>query len=144
MKLASSWVHKVKPRTPIHEGQKSKALGHRKTSTDSDIRVLDLHSPRVTIMSRLVWLITGCSSGFGEQFVHSIIARGDKVVATARKLEKIKHLEKTGAATLQLDLTDTQTNLNNKIAEATKVYGKIDVLVNNAAFITIGTWEQLG
>lgn len=94
-------------------------------------------------MSQLVWLITGCSSGFGEQFVHSITARGDKVIATGRKLEKIRHLEKAGAATLQLDITDSQSNLNNKIAEATNIYGKIDVLVNNAAFITIGTWEQL-
>ena len=94
-------------------------------------------------MSRLVWLITGCSSGFGEQFVHSILARGDRVVATARKLEKIKHLEKFGAATLQLDLTDTQAKINTKVAEATQIYGKIDVLVNNAAFIAIGTWEQL-
>lgn len=95
------------------------------------------------IMSRLVWLITGCSSGFGEQFVHSITARGDKVIATARKLQSIKHLEKAGAAILQLDLTDSQSNLDSKIAEATKIYGKIDVLVNNAAFITVGTWEQL-
>lgn len=94
-------------------------------------------------MSQLIWLITGCSSGFGEQLVYSITARGDKVIATGRKLEKIKHLEKTGAAILQLDITDGQSNLNEIIAEATKIYGKIDVLVNNAAFITVGTWEQL-
>lgn len=94
-------------------------------------------------MSQLVWLITGCSSGFGEQLVYSITARGDKVIATGRNLEKIKHLEKTGAATLQLDITDSQSNLNDKIAEATNIYGKIDVLVNNAAFVAIGTWEQL-
>ena len=94
-------------------------------------------------MSQPVWLITGCSSGFGEQLVYSITSRGDKVIATARELKKIKHLEKTGAATIQLDITDSQSNLDDKIAEATKIYGKIDVLVNNAAFVTIGTWEQL-
>lgn len=94
-------------------------------------------------MSQLVWLITGCSSGFGEQFVHSITARGDKVIATARKLDAIKHLEKVGAATIQLDITDSQSNLDKKIAEATNIHGKIDVLVNNAAFIATGTLEQL-
>lgn len=94
-------------------------------------------------MSSRVWLITGCSSGFGEQFVHSITAQGDKVIATARRLDKIQHLEKLGATTLQLDITDSQSNLDRKIAKATQIHGRIDVLVNNAAFITVGTWEDL-
>ncbi|KAF2093275.1 NAD(P)-binding protein [Rhizodiscina lignyota] len=94
-------------------------------------------------MSSLVWLITGCSSGFGEQFVRSILARGDKIIATSRKLEKLKHLEQAGAAVLQLDVTDSQENLRNTIAKAISIYGRVDVLVNNAAYIAIGTWEDL-
>ncbi|EXJ57112.1 hypothetical protein A1O7_07456 [Cladophialophora yegresii CBS 114405] len=95
-------------------------------------------------MSYLVWLVTGCSpGGFGECFVHSILARGDKVIATARNLEKIKHLGKAGAAVLQLDITDTQQNINNTISKAISVYGRIDVLVNNAAYVAIGTSEDL-
>jgi NADP-dependent 3-hydroxy acid dehydrogenase YdfG len=94
-------------------------------------------------MSQLVWLITGCSSGFGEQFVHSILARGDKVIATARRPEKLRALADAGAATLQLDITDSQQSIRDTIAKAISVYGKIDVLVNNAAYIAIGTWEDL-
>ncbi|KIW12887.1 hypothetical protein PV08_08074 [Exophiala spinifera] len=94
-------------------------------------------------MSELVWLITGCSSGFGEQFVHSVLARGDKVIATARKIDKIQHLQQAGATILQLDITDKQQQIRDTIAAAIKVHGRIDVLVNNAAYIAIGTWEDL-
>ena len=94
-------------------------------------------------MPQLVWLITGCSSGFGEQFVSSILARGDKVIATARNLEKIKQLGEAGAATLQLDITDSQESIQNTISQAIQVYGRINVLINNASYVTIGTWEDL-
>jgi len=94
-------------------------------------------------MSPLVWLVTGCSSGFGEQFVHSILQRGDKVIATGRNIEKLKHLEKVGAAILQLDITDTQQNIKETVSKALLVYGQIDVLVNNAAYVLSGTWEDL-
>lgn len=94
-------------------------------------------------MAPLVWLVTGCSSGFGEQYVHGILARGDKVIATARNVDKIKHLENAGAATLRLDITDSQQSIRDTVLKALSIYGRIDVLVNNAAYIAIGTWEDL-
>jgi NAD(P)-dependent dehydrogenase (short-subunit alcohol dehydrogenase family) len=94
-------------------------------------------------MSQLVWLVTGCSSGFGEQFVHSILARGDKVIATSRTLSKIAHLEQSGAAILQLDITDPQQTIRDTISKAITIYGRIDVLINNASYVSIGTWEDL-
>jgi NAD(P)-dependent dehydrogenase (short-subunit alcohol dehydrogenase family) len=94
-------------------------------------------------MAPLVWLVTGCSSGFGNHFVHSILARGDKVVATARDLSKIQQLEQLGVPRFQLDITDSQSVINATIAEILAEYGRIDVLVNNAAYIAIGTWEDL-
>ncbi|RFU28749.1 hypothetical protein B7463_g7592, partial [Scytalidium lignicola] len=94
-------------------------------------------------MPQLVWLITGCTSGFGEEFVHQILSRGDHAIATGRKLEKLKHLEKAGASILQLDITDKQQSLNNSINEAINIYGRIDVLVNNAAYVAAGTLEDL-
>ena len=48
-------------------------------------------------MTQLVWLVTGCSSGLGLEFVHSILARGDLVIATARTLSSIEQLSKLGA-----------------------------------------------
>ena len=66
----------------------------------------------MTSPQRLVWLVTGTSSGFGTQFVQSILGRGDRVIATARSVEKIRHLEAAeGATVLRLDLTDSQESI---------------------------------
>ena len=56
---------------------------------------------------------------------------------------RVLYLQPLGAAILELDVTDTQENLKNIVSEAIGVYGRIDVLVNNAAYITTGTWEDL-
>jgi NADP-dependent 3-hydroxy acid dehydrogenase YdfG len=95
-------------------------------------------------MTQLVWLVTGCSSGFGEAFVHSILARGDKVIATGRNAgTRLAHLKETGAAILELDVTAPQAELDAKIQDAIKIYQKIDVLVNNAGYIEMGLIEEL-
>ena len=67
----------------------------------------------------------------------------NKDVATCRNLEKLKHLEEAGAAILQLDITDSQQSIQDTMAKAISIYGKIDALVNNARFISVGTWENL-
>ncbi|KAI9740781.1 MAG: hypothetical protein M1818_004746 [Claussenomyces sp. TS43310] len=96
-------------------------------------------------MAPLVWLVTGCSSGFGEQFVHNILARGDKVIATGRNAAtRLQHLGATGAAILDLDVSISQAELNEKVEEALKIYGRIDVLVNNAGYIESAPVEELG
>ncbi|KAI0011534.1 NAD(P)-binding protein [Xylariaceae sp. FL0662B] len=94
-------------------------------------------------MTQLVWLVTGCSSGFGELFVHQILSRGDLVIATGRQLQKIKHLEQAGAAILELDVTHSQQVLADIIAKAVAIYGRLDVLVNNAAYIAGGACEDI-
>lgn len=94
-------------------------------------------------MSPLVWLVTGCSSGFGRVFVEQILARGDRVIATARRAESIEDLRSNGAAVLQLDVTSNQETVNEIMAKAIAIYGHIDVLVNNAAYIAVGAWEDV-
>ncbi|KAH6625104.1 oxidoreductase,short chain dehydrogenase-like protein [Boeremia exigua] len=89
-----------------------------------------------------IWLITGTSSGFGEAFVKDLLARGDKVIATARNTSRIAHLKQLGAATIQLDVTASQKELENTAKEAINIYGKIDVLVNNAGYSHFGTFED--
>lgn len=94
-------------------------------------------------MDPLVWLITGCSSGFGAQFVHSALARGDKVIATGRDVAaKLKHFEGTGAAIVDLDVSLPEADIKKIIDEAAKIYGRIDVLVNNAGYGLFGSIEE--
>lgn len=83
-----------------------------------------------------VWLITGTSSGMGRSLVKAALERNDKVIATARVLEQIQDLRTLADSSrlylMQLDITDSQEVINSKVTEAIDVWGRIDVLVNNA------------
>ena len=95
-------------------------------------------------MSQMIWLVTGCSSGFGEELVKSIMKRGDKAIATARgSVDRLKHLRDLGAATMELDVTSDQETLNGIVRNALAIYGDIDILVNNAGYIEAGLLEDL-
>ena len=95
-------------------------------------------------MTQLTWLVTGCSSGFGEVFVRSILARGDRAIATARgDVARLALLKDAGAAVLSLDVTASQANINAKVEEAIAIYGGIDVVVNSAGYIEAGIAEEV-
>lgn len=89
-----------------------------------------------------VWLITGASSSFEAAFVQGLLAHGEMVIATARARSIIKRLKKLGGATLQLDVIAPTAELEKITSEAILVYGKIDVLVNNAGYDYFGTSEK--
>ena len=94
--------------------------------------------------AKQTWLITGCSSGLGEAITYAVLRRGDNVIATARNgTQRLQALKEAGAAILDLDVQASQTDLDNVIEVALKIYGGIDVLVNNAAYAEIGVLEKL-
>jgi len=79
-----------------------------------------------------VWFITGCSTGFGRELATQTLARGFRVVVTARKPEEVEALAATGEAMiLKLDVTD-KSQIDAAVKAAEKKFGGIDVLVNNA------------
>ncbi|KAJ7233854.1 hypothetical protein B0H12DRAFT_166266 [Mycena haematopus] len=93
----------------------------------------------------LVWLITGSSSGFGRSLVASVLARGDRVIATARSLESISHLQgNPNVRVLQLDVTAGASAIAAIVNEAATVWGRLDVLVNNAGVGYAGLLEEAG
>jgi NAD(P)-dependent dehydrogenase (short-subunit alcohol dehydrogenase family) len=98
-------------------------------------------------MPQLVWLITGTSSGFGLYLAQTLLSRGDLVIATARNPAKSPELSSLTAhkhlTILQLDVTSDQGTINATITQAAAIHGRIDVLVNNAGYIQIGTFEGL-
>lgn len=85
-------------------------------------------------MSDKVYLITGCSSGLGVHLSRVGLKSGAKVICTARNVTNDKEvhdeLEKAGAKWLQLDTTSD--DIGNRIQEALNIFGRIDVLINNA------------
>jgi NADP-dependent 3-hydroxy acid dehydrogenase YdfG len=96
-------------------------------------------------MTPQTWLVTGCSSGFGELFVRQLRNAGDNVIATGRNAEtKLAHLRDTGAKILDLDVSAPATEIKEKIDEAWGLYPNgIDVVVNNAGYILSGCIEEL-
>jgi NAD(P)-dependent dehydrogenase (short-subunit alcohol dehydrogenase family) len=88
-------------------------------------------------------LITGCSSGIGEAAAHLLKARGWRVFATARRTLDVHRLERAGLEAMQLDLNDSLsiTVAVDQVMEAAD--GRIDALVNNAAFALPGAVEDL-
>ncbi|KAF9494389.1 NAD(P)-binding protein [Pleurotus eryngii] len=99
-----------------------------------------------------VWLITGCSAGFGRRLVYSALARGDKVIATARSLSKIEDLSENpfvedkadNLRLLALDVTAGFAVIKEILDKANKIWGRIDVLVNNAGYGVPATIEEGG
>ncbi len=83
-----------------------------------------------------VWLITGCSTGFGRELALRIVKRGWKLVATARNLAQINDiaaLDKDNVLAVALDVTD-QAQIDAAVKAAQEKFGRIDVLVNNAGY----------
>ncbi|MFC3157332.1 NADP-dependent 3-hydroxy acid dehydrogenase YdfG [Chryseobacterium arachidis] len=91
-----------------------------------------------------VWFITGASRGFGRVWTEAALERGDKVVATARKLESISVLnEKYGdrVLTLELDVTNAD-QVKEVVKKAHEHFGKLDIVLNNAGYSLVGTIEE--
>ncbi|KAL9611787.1 MAG: hypothetical protein Q9167_003598 [Letrouitia subvulpina] len=90
-----------------------------------------------------VWLITGCSSGFGQEIALAAIENGDKVVATARDPSKLQALEAEGAITAKLDVTSSDDALAGAVRDILDQVDHIDILVNNAGYILQGAIEEV-
>jgi NADP-dependent 3-hydroxy acid dehydrogenase YdfG len=82
-----------------------------------------------------IWFITGTSTGFGRELAEQLLADGEKVVATARKPEQIAEFSNKypeTALAVALDVTD-QASVEAAVKSALDRFGRVDVLVNNAA-----------
>ncbi len=90
------------------------------------------------------WFITGASRGFGRIWAQAALERGDKVAATARKLEDVADLkERFGDAVLPLalDVTDAE-QVRQAVEQAHAHFGRLDVVLNNAGYSLVGMTEE--
>ncbi len=96
--------------------------------------------------SSRVWLITGCSSGFGAALAAGVLAHGQRVIATARNPDCPSELSAQFPETcraLALDVTDA-SQVKAVVAQAVEEFGRLDVVVNNAGYGIVGAFEELG
>jgi NAD(P)-dependent dehydrogenase (short-subunit alcohol dehydrogenase family) len=91
-----------------------------------------------------VWFVTGCSTGLGREFARAALAHGFRVVATARDPLSIVDLVKGKegqAIALKLDVADPDA-IAAAVHEAERVFGRIDVLINNAGYGYMAAVEE--
>lgn len=88
----------------------------------------------------MIVLITGASSGFGEEMARKFVRHGHKVIAAARRSERLAGLARElGAALLPvtMDVTDKKS-IEQALAGLSAEWRQIDVLINNAG-LALGT-----
>lgn len=103
-----------------------------------------------------VVVITGASSGLGEETARYLAEKGASVVLGARRVENLERIAsqieaKGGLATyLKMDVTNIE-EVKALVAKGVEVFGKIDVIINNAgimplaplAALKVDEWNQM-
>ncbi len=101
--------------------------------------------PDVQSMATKIWFITGTSRGFGREWTIAALERGDRVAATARKLESLADLVKQygdALLPLELDVTD-RAQAVAAVDRAHAHFGRLDVVINNAGYGLFGFVEEV-
>lgn len=92
-----------------------------------------------------VWLITGSASGLGREIAEAVLASGDRLLATARDPQRLNDLvERYGkqVSIAPLDVAD-EAAAKTAVTKALDVFGRLDVLVNNAGYGDTAPFEQV-
>jgi len=93
-----------------------------------------------------VWFITGAGSGIGAGIAKAALQAGERVVATARNLDKVRKalgdVAGENLAFIPLDVTN-EAQAKSAVDQAVKRFGRIDVGVNNAGYSLLGNFEAM-
>ncbi len=86
------------------------------------------------VEGKVAW-VTGASSGIGAALASVLAARGARVVLSARRVDRLEQVRalcgEGRSAVLPMDLADA-ASLPAKVREAASLFGRIDLLINNA------------
>lgn len=94
-------------------------------------------------MATRTWLVTGATSGLGYALVEHILAQGDKVIASGRKVaQKLVKLDCEKLSMLELDIASGWDHVKDEIDRAWDASGGIDMLVNNAGMSAMKSSEE--
>jgi NAD(P)-dependent dehydrogenase (short-subunit alcohol dehydrogenase family) len=91
-----------------------------------------------------VWFITGAGRGMGVDIAKAALAAGYEVVATGRSTDKVAEAlgQSDNLLIVKLDITKP-ADAEFAVRAAVDKFGRIDVLVNNAANFYAGYFEEL-
>jgi len=92
-----------------------------------------------------VFLVTGCSTGFGYEYIKNILKNGHSAVATSRNADKLPDFEGANDSNLlkvSLDVT-SEDSVEKAFKAALDKFGHVDVVCNNAGFGLSGAFETV-
>ena len=94
--------------------------------------------------NKKVWLITGAGRGMGLDIAKTVLKAGDNVVATGRNSDKVAKAigESANLLVAKLDVTSV-SDAESAVRVGVDRFGRIDVVVNNAASFYAGYFEEL-
>ena len=99
-------------------------------------------SPPKNSKNSPVALVTGASAGLGKDISQQLAGSGYRVIAAARRVDRMAPLKKKGVDVRRLDITDEDSIL--KLVKHIKTrYRRIDVLINNAGYGEFGAVEMV-
>ena len=94
--------------------------------------------------TKRVWFITGAGRGMGVDFAKAALAAGQSVVATGRDIDRVRQALGSTPDLLPVKLDVTRPgDAATAVRAAVERFGRIDVLVNNAASFHAGYFEEL-
>jgi hypothetical protein len=100
---------------------------------------------RMEVLMSKVWLVTGSASGLGRDIAEAVLASGDRLLATARDPHRLNDLVGRYGEQVQtaaLDVAD-EAAAKAAVAKAVDVFGRLDIVVNNAGYGDIAPFEQV-
>ena len=91
-----------------------------------------------------IWFITGAGRGMGVDLAKAALAAGNAVVATGRSTDAVAKAvgESDDLLVVKLDIT-SRADAESAVQVAVERFGRIDVLVNNAANSQMGYFEEI-
>lgn len=91
-------------------------------------------------MKKLV-VITGASSGFGKALAQQFAQDGYPLLLLARRVELLEEMQLPNAICEKVDVTD-KVAFEAAVRKAEAVYGKVDLMINNAGVMLLGNLEN--
>jgi NAD(P)-dependent dehydrogenase (short-subunit alcohol dehydrogenase family) len=96
------------------------------------------------VSNKKIWFITGAGRGMGADFAKAALAAGHSVVASGRDTDRVSKAlgESNDLLPVKLDVT-SRADAEAAVRAAVDRFGRIDVLINNAADFQAGFFEEM-
>jgi NAD(P)-dependent dehydrogenase (short-subunit alcohol dehydrogenase family) len=96
------------------------------------------------VSNKKIWFITGAGRGMGADFAKAALAAGHSVVASGRDTNRVSKAvgQSNDLLPVKLDIT-SHADAEAAVRAAVDRFGRIDVLVNNAADFQAGFFEEI-